>query len=114
MSEETNYMKYRGKCEEMSKALVMENPNLRLARGYYYCPIWNKNEPHWWCVDSKGNIVDPTVLQFGSSGMGEYVEFDGYCECSQCGKKDLEEKFTHESNYSFCSYLCHGKFVGVL
>ena len=114
MSEQSDYMKYRGKCKEMSEALVKADPSLRLVRGHYYCPIWNRNEPHWWCVNKKGEIIDPTAKQFGSGGAGEYTEFDGSCECSQCGKKGKEEDFTHESRYSFCSYRCHGKFVGVL
>jgi hypothetical protein len=37
LAEESDYMKYRGKCKEMSEALVKENPKLRLVRGHYYC-----------------------------------------------------------------------------
>ena len=110
---ETDYMKYRGKCKEMSGALILEHPNLRLVRGHYWCPISNRNEPHWWCVDKRGNVYDPTKKQFLSKGMGDYIEFDGVCECSQCGKKGQENEFHFESNYQFCSTPCHMKFVGL-
>jgi hypothetical protein len=48
-----------------------------------------------------------------SMGCGEYVEFDGTVECSNCGKKMNEEEASYESNYCFCSYTCYGQFVGV-
>ena len=41
MDEQSDYLKYRGKCKEMSEALVANNPALRLVRGHYWCPIWN-------------------------------------------------------------------------
>lgn len=111
-----DYKKYRGKCKEMSEKLVAENTNLTLVRGHYFCPIWNKDEPHWWAKDSNGLIVDVTANQFPSKGHGIYTEFSGYCECSQCGKeiaeKDLNKEYCH-GNYTLCSYKCFGKFVGV-
>lgn len=108
-----NYKLYRGKCKEMSEALVASNPELRLVRGHYFCPLWASNEPHWWCVDKDGVIHDPTKLQFPSRGEGIYEEFDGIVECSNCGKEMKEEEASFSSNYAFCSNLCHGKFVGV-
>jgi hypothetical protein len=35
-------------------------------------------------------------------------------QCSECGKEMKEEEASYESNYCFCSYECHGRFVGVL
>lgn len=112
--EENNYLKYRGKCLEECEKLVEQDSSLKLVRGYYYEPLWNTKEQHWWCVDRNGNIVDPTRLQFPSEGVEEfYEEFDGYVECSQCGKRLKEEDADIEGRYAFCSTGCHLKFVGL-
>lgn len=108
-----NYKRYRGKCKEYCERAVSEDGTLRLVRGHYYCPIWNTEEPHWWTVKQDGSIYDPTKLQFPSAGLGAYVEFDGYIDCSNCGKTVKEEDATFDSNYAFCSYRCNGEFVGV-
>ena len=113
-SYETNYKKYRGKCREFSEQAVKDDPSLRLVRGYYWCPIWNKEEQHWWCETPDGTIVDPTVLQFPSAGAGMYREYDGTVECAECGKTLNEEDATFYSNYAFCKNTpCLCKFVGV-
>lgn len=109
----SNYLKYRGKCREMSEALVEEDPTLTLVRGHYWCPIWNRDEPHWWCVNLAGEIIDPTKLQFPSAGAGIYTPFNGICTCAECGKEVKEEEADIEGNYAFCSYECHGRFVGI-
>jgi hypothetical protein len=108
----TDYEKYRGKCKEISEALVLENPTLILIRGRYHCPFWGE-QAHWWCKKSDGTIVDPTKDQFPSKGAGEYVEFNGMVQCSECGKEMKEEEASYVNNYCFCSYECHGRFVGV-
>lgn len=112
MSELTDYQRYRGKCREMSEAAVRSDPSLTLVRGYYYCPAWGK-QAHWWTRRPDGSIYDPTRLQFPSKGNGEYVEFDGWFECSECGKRIREEEDgTVAGNYIFCSNACYGHFVG--
>lgn len=113
MSETSNYMKFRGKCKELSEAACAADPTLTLVRGHYYCPIWNTKEPHWWTKRVDGTIYDPTVLQFPSEGQGEYTEFDGTFECSECGESVKEENARFASNYVFCSDRCYGRFVGV-
>lgn len=110
---ETDYQKYRGKCKEMSEELVKADHTLVLVRGYYHCPSWGE-QPHWWCKKSDGTIVDPSKDQFPSKGIGEYVEFDGNVECSNCHKVMKEEEADLQGNYAFCSYECYGRFVGVL
>jgi hypothetical protein len=112
--QQTDYMKYRGKCKELSEAAIESDSTLRLVRGYYYCPIWNSQEPHWWTASPDGKIHDPTKDQFPSKGGGMYEEFDGKIECSECGKEMNEDEADIEGNYAFCSYTCHGRFVGVL
>jgi hypothetical protein len=110
----SDYILYRGKCKEMSEAAVAADPTLTLVRGHYFCPIWNSDEPHWWTVRQDGTIYDPTARQFPSKGMGIYTPFDGMVSCAECGKTVHEDKADIEGNYAFCSYECHGRFVGVL
>jgi hypothetical protein len=109
---ETDYMKYRGKCKELSEAAIEANPSLRLARGYYHCPVWRSRESHWWTVDPDGKIHDPTKDQFPSKGIGLYEEFDGKIECSECCKEIDESEAHFVSNYTFCSGTCYARFVG--
>lgn len=108
-----DYVKYRGRCKEMSEKLVLEDPTLTLVRGFYYCPLWESEEPHWWTKKPDGTIVDPSKLQFPSAGIGEYVEFDGNITCSQCSKSILEKDAVINGNYGFCSNACAMKFVGL-
>lgn len=109
----SDYMKYRGKCREMSEDACNADPTLTLVRGHYYCPIWNTEEPHWWCVRPDGTIVDPSKAQFPSKGLGTYTPFSGVIECSQCGKEMAEEDASFDSNYAFCSTACNMRFVGL-
>ena len=97
----------------MSEAALLAAPTLTLVRGHYYCPVWNIEEPHWWCVKPDGTIVDPTALQFGSKGLGIYTPFDGIVPCSECGKPMSDEEAIFASNYAFCSNRCYGRFVGL-
>lgn len=110
---ETDYTKYRGKCKEMSEEACFHDPTLTLVRGFYYCPIWNSEQPHWWTERTDGSIFDPTAKQFPSAGKGIYTPFNGLVHCSNCGKELKEEDASFDSNYVFCSYKCHGIFVGV-
>lgn len=108
-----DYKKFRGKCKEYCEKEIENDPTLKLVRGHYYCPFWGE-QAHWWCLAPNGAIIDPTKAQFPSNGIGEYIEFDGKINCSNCGKEMKEEEASFESNYAFCSYKCHGRFVGVL
>lgn len=108
-----DYEKYRGKCRELSEAEIAKDSSLTLVRGHYFCPIWNSLEQHWWTVDKDGKINDPSRLQFPSKGFGIYEPFDGNVECAECGKVVKEEDASIDGRYTFCSYKCHGRFVGV-
>ena len=107
------YRLYRGRCKELCNAACAEDPTLKLVRGHYYCPIWNSEEPHWWTVRKDGTIYDPTREQFPSRGQGVYTPFTGMVSCAECGKEVEEEDARIEGKYAFCSYRCHGLFVGV-
>jgi hypothetical protein len=110
----SDYMRFRGRCKELSEAAVRDDPTLTLVRGYYSCPIWNRVEQHWWTVRPDGTIHDPSARQFPSAGMGDYTPFNGMVACSNCGVEKPEDKMRYEGRYAFCCYACHGQFVGVL
>lgn len=109
----TDYRKFRGKCKEMSEAACAEDPTLTLVRGHYFCPLWNTDEAHWWCVRQDGSIVDPTKDQFPSRGAGIYTPFNGLVPCSECGTATSESEALFDSNYAFCSTRCNMRFVGL-
>lgn len=109
----SDYLQFRGKCKELSEAEVARDPSLRLVRGHYFCPLWNREEPHWWCVRPDGAIVDPSARQFPSKGTGIYTEFNGMVSCAQCGKEVPEEEARFDSRYAFCSSRCNMRFVGL-
>lgn len=109
----SDYLKYRGKCKELSEAACAADPNLMLVRGHYFCPIWNRDNEHWWCVDKNGKIVDPSKDQFPSKGLGIYTPFDGLVACAECGKEISETEARFDSRYAFCSSRCNMRFVGI-
>jgi len=112
MSDE-GYSKFRGKCREFCDEACKNDDSLTMVRGHYFCPIWNTEEAHWWCTYPDGTIFDPTKDQFPSKGHGIYTPFSGFVSCSNCGKEIKEDDAQFESNYAFCSYSCHMRFVGL-
>lgn len=108
-----DYLKFRGKCKELSEAACSKDPSLTLVRGHYYCPIWNVTEPHWWTVRPDGSVFDPSAAQFPSKGIGEYIPFDGTITCEECGKKVPEKDAVTDGNHAVCSSKCFGRMVGV-
>jgi len=110
--EESDYIKYRGRCKEFVDKAITDDPTLIAIRGYYY-DIFEGRRAHWWCKRPDGSIFDPTALQFTTKGKGVYEEFDGIVECSECGKEMTEDEAIFESNYAFCSTKCHMRFVGL-
>jgi len=109
----SDYLIYRGRCKELAEAAVTADSSLILVRGYYYCPLWGK-QGHWWAKKPDGTIVDPSVKQFPSSGAGEYEEFDGYFNCSECGGRIHENDAHIDGMHVFCSIECHGRCVGLI
>ena len=109
---ESNYSKYRGKCKELAQKEVLADPTLRLVRGHYLCPLWGM-QAHWWCVKPDGTILDPTVKQFPTAGVGaEYLEFDGLVECEHCHARVVEEEVYQVEQHAYCSYTCYGHDIG--
>jgi hypothetical protein len=108
----SDYLQFRGKCKELSEAAAQVDTSLRVVRGFYLCPMWGKQQ-HWWCVSPDGTIVDPSVKQFPTAGVGaEYVEFDGNIECEYCAKSVPEQDACHVDHHVYCSDECYGHDVG--
>lgn len=105
----------RGKCKELSEKAVREDPTLTLVRGFYYEPMWSREEEHWWCKRVDGTVVDPTAKQFPSGGIPEfYREFTGLFECSQCGNEHQQDTMIHQGRFHFCSDRCFMICVGLI
>lgn len=108
----SDYLDYRGKCKEMAEAVCAADPNLRLVRGFYHCPIWGK-QPHWWAEKPDGTVIDPSVKQFPTNGQFvEYEEFDGNIQCEYCSKSVAENEAYRHAQHAYCSYECYGHDVG--
>jgi len=109
----SDYLKYRGKCKELSEQAVKDDISLTLVRGWYYCPIWNKTEQHYWCKTPDGEIIDPSCKQFPSNGHGIYREFEGFYTCEHCGEEISDSDKITMGNYVVCSGHCAKKLVGL-
>jgi hypothetical protein len=110
--EESDYLKYRGKCKEFCENAVNNDPDLTLVRGHYLCPFWGM-QTHWWTVRKDGTIFDPTIKQFPSTA-GEYIPFDGSIKCEECGEETSEESMVTHGHHVFCSGECLCRCVGIL
>lgn len=75
MTQAERYAFYRGAGRKMVMAACVADPDLTLIRGYYFCPVWNLCEPHWWTVRRDGTIYDPAAAQYPSNGQGIYTPF---------------------------------------
>ena len=108
----SDYQKYRGKCKPAVEAAVADDPTLTAVRGHYICPMWGK-QAHWWCERLDGSVFDPTVDQFPEPHIGDYVPFDGFLECDQCGRRVHEDEAHFNGRYGYCSYGCAMLAVGL-
>lgn len=111
---ELDYLKYAGTCKEACEALKAESPQLRLVRGYYECPMWGDRQ-HWWLEKPDGTIIDPTVKQFPTAGIGaSYREYLGEdLSCEECGKGVSEADAVTIGNFVVCSTRCAMRLVGL-
>lgn len=108
-----DYRQFRGMCKELAESAAAEDRSLTVVRGHYFCLVWARDEPHWWCKREDGTIVDPSARQFPSNGAGVYEEFDGIVECANCGKEMPEADARFDGRYAFCSTRCNMRFVGL-
>ena len=75
------------KCRQASESMKKAFPELRIVRGFV-----NFRYQHWWCVDAKNKIVDPTAKQFSLYGIKKII-YDEIPEedmpigrCMNCGE----------------------------
>lgn len=111
----TNYQIFRGKCHAACIALQATLPELTLHRGWYHQPGWPKTScQHWWLQTPQGQIIDPTSLQFPNPHIKDlYEEFNGFCECEECGTSIKEEEAIFAGRYPVCSDICYKSLVGI-
>lgn len=112
-----DYKEFRGKCKVLCEQELAKDPTLTLVRGHVFIGLWPSDpyQPHWWLKRADGTIVDPSWRQFPCQPAPElYEEFDGNVSCDNCGEVVPEDKASFDSNYAFCSYKCHGQFIGML
>lgn len=99
----------RGKCREYAEAAKSADPTLRLVRGWYFDPVWGRQE-HWWTERPDGTIFDPTAAQFPLGGVADwYEEYRGVFPCQGCGAEVSEV----EHYNGCCTYQCYGRMVGI-
>ena len=105
-----------GRCMEATTAMQKQFPELRVVKGHVYCPHpWGKRG-HAWCVDSEGNVLDPTVKQF--PGIFEYEEWKAGDEvrvgkCMDCGSDiwaQVESIDKEPARVTFCDSECESRF----
>lgn len=108
----SDYTDLRGKCKELSEQEVKDDPSLTLVRGYYHCPIWGRQQ-HWWCKKPDGTIVDPSVKQFPTAGVGaDYEEYDGIVFCEYCSSSILEDDAYFVDHHVYCSDAHYARDIG--
>ena len=104
----------RGSCQHVSKQMVETFPELIICRGYVYDYRYDSTgfqHIHWWCKDSAGNIIDPTVSQFHFV-IERYEEFnvdlhgpEPYGKCMNCGELSYREKSPNVCSDECCKEL---------
>lgn len=99
------------KCAELTLEMLTVFPELTRVRGHYYCIVWGERA-HWWLIDPKGVIVDPTKAQFPSKGTGVYVPWvEGDPEptgrCPNCGEHTFDGD-------ALCSETCEVSYLAYL
>ena len=106
-----------GECDHYTRVMQEAFPELRRARGFYYCFIWGERQ-HWWLVDPNGSIVDPTAAQFPSRGTCAYRELSDeeverevpIGKCANCG----EPTYRHGYSSDFCSENCGISYIAYI
>ena len=103
------------KCDEATKKIVKEFPELKRVRGTIkvlelggYSPT---ETTHYWCVTKEGKIIDPTGHQYPTEIL-EYKEYDESLGepsgiCPNCG--ELRYSDSH-----FCSEKCSREYLSYL
>lgn len=105
-----------GRCREAAEEMKAAFPELEVKWGHVYCPPPWGTRGHWWLVDPKGTIVDPTAAQFsdGIHAYEEWVEGDDVRlgSCYNCGAEIWGPP--DNGHPIACSPECHDSYVAYL
>lgn len=99
-----------GRCAEAVIKMQESFPELTRVRGIAHTFLHGE-QTHWWLLDSAGNVVDPTIKQFGSVMYYEALDDnDPRCKykrqkCMNCGEVFYSERHT------LCSDQCEYDFI---
>jgi hypothetical protein len=86
------------KCVEATTEMCLKFPELSRVRGHVREWIGDsKPQPHWWCVDKEGEIIDPTNKQF--FGPLDYIPWNE-------GTPEPTGKCPNCSGYSYNYSVC--------
>jgi len=105
----------RLQCAEATEKMVSDFPELKRVRGLADVKephdLPPTRTPHWWCVTSDGNVVDPTAHQYPTHII-KYSEADEdkgppTGKCPNCG--DL----SYGGEY-LCSDKCNTEYMAYL
>ena len=110
-----------GRCAEAVQEMSAVFPELTIVKGHVWCR-WGKRG-HWWLTDTTGELVDPTVSQFG----GMPLTYEPWCEgdevcvgtCMECGGEIWEgvRSLDEVSPRSFCTDndgVCERSYLAAL
>jgi len=101
-----------GKCREVTRRMREAFPELRRVRGHFLDVSGER--PHWWLLDPDGDILDPTVSQFGLKGPPSPYRYlprderepEPTGRCLECG-----ELCFPPHGPEFCSLPCEYAFL---
>ena len=84
----------RLQCEQATIAMQEEFPELKRVRGNVLVGL--SYRPHWWLVDNKGVIVDPTANQWETKSIGVQRTSRRWREplgkCINCGELSYKSR----------------------
>lgn len=111
----------RGLCREACEKMHAEFPELRIACGVVFVPLFpakDSEQEHWWLVDGNGDVVDPTrqqfpgFIQYNEAGADDPRRKYHRATCANCGERYL---ITPEwSDGTVCSQQCYTQYAAYL
>lgn len=110
-----------GKCKEAVDKMVKAFPELKATNGYVHFLSYEPRA-HWWCIDSKNNIIDPTAhqfLEYMGEPIFEYEEISDdhparnyeQAKCMNCGEYYF---VTPELHSTMHNKKCEKEFISYL
>ena len=97
-------------CKSATDEMIEAFPELNQIRGHVISTKRFDQAPHWWCTDSKGNILDPTEKQFGQV-VAYYPRDESLPEptgkCPNCGE------YCYDGN-TMCCKKCETEYLKYL